>query len=141
MDISPLEQLSEKVLAADAHLFDVRPVTVPASKEREQPSPKGFTAPNPPAMTVYYLVGAKAPDAVEITVSRAGAERPVVRVVVRRPAPGLGQVELDPRPGEYTISLKAGNMTQTRKVTVTGEPGAKADEPEPAPAPRPVARR
>jgi photosystem II stability/assembly factor-like uncharacterized protein len=142
MDISPLEQLSEKVLTADAHLFDVRPATVLAEKERPQAGPKGFVAPNPPAVTVHYLIGAKAPDAVEITAAPAGAKGRGLGVVMQRPGPGLGQVAIDLRPGEYTITLKAGDVTQTKKVTVTGEPEGKAEEQkETAPAPRPVSRK
>ena len=40
MDIAPLEQLTEKVLTADAHLFDVKPVTLLKKQDRPEPAAK-----------------------------------------------------------------------------------------------------
>ncbi len=54
MDIAPLEQLTEKVLTADAHLFDIKPVTLLKKQDRPEPAAKAqpiakgsFVAQNP----------------------------------------------------------------------------------------------
>src|SRR5262249_33332787 len=47
MDIAPLEQLTAEALKADAHLFDIKPVTLIRKQERAMEAPKGFKAPNP----------------------------------------------------------------------------------------------
>src|SRR5207237_6353403 len=63
MDIAPLEQLTEEVRKADAHLFDLRPVPALKRQERKTPSPKGFAAPNPrPGAVAYVLVGTPAEE-------------------------------------------------------------------------------
>ena len=38
MDVAPLEQLTDKVLAADAHLFDVKPAHLFKQQKREMPA-------------------------------------------------------------------------------------------------------
>src|SRR5262249_28901111 len=45
MDIAPLEQLTAKILTADAYLFDMKPVTL-IKPEKRATEPAGFKAPN-----------------------------------------------------------------------------------------------
>src|SRR5262249_2110829 len=72
MDIFPLEQLTEKVLAADAHLFDIKPVTLLKPQKRDFPSPPGWKAPNPPTgIPVYFLNGPKTVGKIEVTCTNA----------------------------------------------------------------------
>jgi len=72
-DITPLEQLSDKELAADAHLFDVRPGTQwlnDPTLSRSAGGAKNFRGANPPPGTAisYYLKSAPSGD-VKITIS------------------------------------------------------------------------
>jgi hypothetical protein len=49
MDVGPLEEMTPKVLASAAHLFDVRPAVAYAPKEAEPPAGrKTFAGENPP---------------------------------------------------------------------------------------------
>ena len=110
---------------------------IQTEKERPQAGPKGFVAPNPPAVTVHYLIGAKAPDAVEITAAPAGAKGRGLGVVMQRPGPGLGQVAIDLRPGEYTITLKAGEKAAPGEsdLVITGRTSADGPRQVPHAAP------
>jgi photosystem II stability/assembly factor-like uncharacterized protein len=72
-DITPLQQLSDKVMAADAHLFDVRPGVQwlqDTTLGRYTGGAKMFRGPNPPPGTAisYYLKSAASGD-VKITIS------------------------------------------------------------------------
>ena len=142
MDIAPLEQLTEEVRKADAHLFDLRPVPALKRQERKTPSPKGFAAPNPrPGAVAYFLVGKPAE---EVTISvTAPSGKPAFDVKGGPYKPGLHSRRLDlTEPGEYTVTLTVGDVTQTKRVTIGGEPAAKGDEEEAlAPEPRPVGGR
>jgi hypothetical protein len=69
-NIGPLEELTPKVLAGAAHLFDVRPALAytpspvdPANK------PKGYVAPNPPVGADIYFYLAKNVDAASLTIA------------------------------------------------------------------------
>lgn len=118
MDIAPLEQLTEKVLAADAHLFDVKPVFLPKLIKRPVPPPSGFQAPNPPVgIPVYFLTTSKSASKVEVTCTNAAGKR--VGVYLGKDTPGLDSCVFDVKePGDYTITLKSGDRPQTKKVTV-----------------------
>jgi hypothetical protein len=135
MDISPLEQLSSKILAADAHLFDVRPVTFVKKQDRPEPAaksppiPKGaFAAPNPPAgITVHFLTSAKVAGKVAVTCKDPTGKQ--TGLYLGKDASGLDSVVFDVKePGEYTISLKGGEVVQTKKVKVAEEPGPKVED-------------
>jgi len=118
MDIAPLEQLSEKILAADSHLFDVKPVTLFTPRKRDGPALPGFKAPNPPnGVPVSFLNSAKTVGKVELTCQNAEGKR--AGRYLGNDAPGLdGTVFEVTEAGEYTITLKVGDEKQTKKVTV-----------------------
>jgi photosystem II stability/assembly factor-like uncharacterized protein len=135
MDVSPLEQLSSKVIAAEAHLFAVKPVTLVKQEVRPEPAakapaiPKGaFTAPNPPqGITVHFLTTASVASKVAVTCKDPTGKQ--TGIYLGKGAPGLDSVVFEVKePGEYTIDFNAGEVTQTRKVMVKREGGAKADE-------------
>jgi photosystem II stability/assembly factor-like uncharacterized protein len=132
MDIAPLEQLSEQVLKASAHLFDVKPVTLLKPAKRETDPPVGFKAPNPPAgIAVHFLTTAKTAGKADITCTDAKGKR--VGLYLSKDKAGLDSCVFDATtPGEYTITLKANGETQSKKVTVKmeadAEPKKKVDE-------------
>ena len=126
MDIAPLEQLTPAVLKADAHLFDLKPVTVLKPKERAGEPAKGFKAANPKPVATYWVgAGTKS-----VEFSIRNGEQDVTGAVIDAPKPGLHTVTLPTTPGEYTVTLKAGGATVSKKVTVKleGEAEKKADE-------------
>jgi photosystem II stability/assembly factor-like uncharacterized protein len=129
MDISPLEELTPKVLAAEAHLFDVRPV-VAFRPRNVPPPPKGFVAPNPPygASLWYYLKTAPAQAPTLTILGRGG------KAVATLPAParaGLQRVVWDLRaeedraatvpPGAYVARLQVGGVTLEKPLRVEAE--------------------
>ncbi|MDB5311456.1 MAG: glycosyl hydrolase, repeat [Gemmataceae bacterium] len=120
MDISPLEQLTEKILQADAHLFDVKPVTLLKAQERGPAKSKGYVAKNPPAgLPVYFLTTDK--SAGDVLVSCKTAEGKAVGVYKGSGKAGLDWCTFDVRgPGEYSVTLQAckNTIVQTKKTTV-----------------------
>lgn len=117
VDIAPLEQLTEEALAADLHVFDVKPTVEvkerprPAAAKGADPVTKGtFTAPNPPAgVPVTFLLGKSAP---KVEVKLTGADAKVISKSVEGRA-GLNTVAIPAPPGEYTVEVKAGAATRT----------------------------
>ncbi len=118
VDIAPLEQFAEPVWKADAHLFNVKPAYLHKSAARPMMPPLGFKAPNPPkGIPVHFYMTAKTAGKTEVTCTDAKGKR--VGLYLGRDTPGLDRCVFDVKePGEYTITLKAGNVTQTQKVTV-----------------------
>ncbi len=132
MDIAPLEQLTDEVLAADVHLFDVKPSV--ELKERPRPAPakgaeavKGYTAPNPPAgVPVTFFLG-KSNLKADVTLTGADGKA-VATKSVNATTIGLYTATLPAPPGEYTVTLKAGSATRTGKAVVCKEGDAPAEE-------------
>jgi photosystem II stability/assembly factor-like uncharacterized protein len=94
-DISPLQQLSEKTLAADIHLFDVSPGiqwSNDVSLSRSIGGAKHFRGENPQPGTAisYYLKSAPGGD-VKITISDVTGK--VVRNMAGTKTPGLNRVQ------------------------------------------------
>ncbi len=118
MDVAPLEQLTEGVLKADAHLFAVKPAYLYKRVPRPMPPPPGFKAPNPPVgVPVHFLTTAKTAGKVEVTCTDAKGKR--VGLYLGRDTPGLDACVFDVKePGEYAITLKAGDVIQSHKVSV-----------------------
>jgi photosystem II stability/assembly factor-like uncharacterized protein len=129
LDIAPLEELTPKVLAAEAHLFAVRPA-VAFQPRKVLAMGKGYVAPNPPygATLWYYLRGAPA-QAPRLTITdRAGKTVASLRAVAR---PGLHRVVWNLRPdadrealvspGEYIARLEVGGVTHERPLRVEAE--------------------
>ena len=128
MDIAPLEQLTAAALKADAHLFAVKPMYLSAPAVRATPPPAGFAAPNPPpGVAVHFLTTAKTAGKAELTCTDAKGNR--VGRYVSKAAPGLDHCVFEVKePGEYTITLKAGDATQTQKAQVKELKTEKAQE-------------
>jgi hypothetical protein len=137
-DIAPLEQLTAKALAADAHLFPFKPVT--ASKPQDRPEPMGkaapipkgaFAAPNPPAGPVAaFLLNGPGPERVKFTwTGENGGESGSAEFPV--PGPGLHYRPLGEfKPGTYAVTLEARGVSVSEKLVVKAEEGKgkKADE-------------
>ncbi|MDP2321765.1 MAG: hypothetical protein Q8O42_20805 [Acidobacteriota bacterium] len=156
LDITPLQELTPKVLESAAHLFDVKPATVFQPKNWNDWSNVGnqmYAAANPPfGAVINYYVGKPLAQDVRVTITdNAGSFR---RELTGRSYAGLNQVAWDFRetagalpaerrntertywedyaqglvePGEYTATLAAGDVRVTKKFIV---------EPEPVLAPR-----
>ncbi|HEU0186079.1 MAG TPA: hypothetical protein VFS27_12240, partial [Blastocatellia bacterium] len=121
-DITPLQKLDEKTLAADAHLFDVRPgvqwlndITLSRYASRD----KQFRGENPPQGTAisYYLKSAPSGD-VKITISDITGK--VVRNLTATKEAGLNRV---------IWNLRA---DPPRLAGRPGPPGANPEVPAPA---------
>ena len=94
-DISSLQQMNEKALAADMHLFDIRPGTAwnnDVTMSRATGGQKLFRGENAPAGTAlsYYLKAAPAGD-VKITIADITGK--VVRTVTATKEAGLNRVQ------------------------------------------------
>ncbi len=98
-DITPLEQMTDAVAAADLHLFDLRPATEwRIANKSGSTGHKAFFGPNPPngAVVQYYLKSK--PDAkerVRVTISDAAGK--VVREVEGTKEAGVNRVVWDLR--------------------------------------------
>ena len=123
-DISPLEQMTPKVLASNTHVFEVRPA-VAHVRSKAAPARKNFVGENPPygAIIHYYLRQGSASAQVVIT-DKSGKE--LAKLAGGNQA-GLHQVVWDLNaagapgtvpPGEYTARLQAGGQTLTQTVRV-----------------------
>ena len=146
-DMTPLEELSEQVLASELHSFDVRDaVAYRLSNHKGNTGHKMFIAPNPPegALIHYYLNDdITGEDAVEITIH--GEADKTIRTLHGSGAAGLNRVNWDLRhepplpptgqggfggppagpralPGTYSVRITAGNSQSTTTVTVFDDP-------------------
>jgi hypothetical protein len=146
-DMTPLEELSEQVLASELHSFDVRDaVAYRLSNHKGNTGHKMFIAPNPPegALIHYYLNDdITDEDAVEITIHGEADE--TIRTLHGSGAAGLNRVNWDLRhepplpptgqggfggppagpralPGTYSVRITAGDSQSTTTVTVFDDP-------------------
>jgi photosystem II stability/assembly factor-like uncharacterized protein len=123
MDIAPLEQLDETVLAAPAHLFDVKPVAISKRASRKETASPGFQGANPPAgIAVSYYLAART-DRVELQLEPLAEKAPRrVSLAMVEGGPGLRTHVFDvEKPGEYRVSLRVGEVRQRKKVLVRSE--------------------
>jgi photosystem II stability/assembly factor-like uncharacterized protein len=111
-DISALQQLSEKVMAAETHLFDVRTavsLVTDLTRSWNMQSAKHFRGENPQPGTVvsYYLKSSAAGD-VKVTISDVTGR--VVRTLTGTKEQGLNRVQwnLRPDPPARPADLPAG---------------------------------
>lgn len=147
-DISPLQQMNEKALAADVHLFDVRPGTNwlnDVTYSRAGGGQKVFRGENAPAGTAiaYYLKAAPGED-VKLTVSDITGK--VVRTVTATKEVGLNRVQWNlrgdapQRPGGFggRGGGQGGNPNQAAQPATgqptTGQPATAPGQPAAAPA-------
>jgi photosystem II stability/assembly factor-like uncharacterized protein len=130
-DITPLQQLNEKTLAADAHLFDVRPGTQwlnDISLNRYAGGSKFFRGENPPPGTAisYYLRSAPVGD-VKITISDVTGK--VVRNLTGTKEAGLNRVmwnlraDPPPRPAGMRFGQSSANP-EAQSPAAQGQPQA-----------------
>lgn len=128
-DITPLQQLDEKTLAADAHLFVVRPGTQwlnDVSLSRSVGGAKNFRGENPQQGTAinYYLKSA--PADVKITISDVTGK--VVRNLTGTKEAGLNRVmwnlraDPPPRPAGMRFGPAGGNPELQPQASGTQRP-------------------
>ncbi|HZY85396.1 MAG TPA: hypothetical protein VFE78_11235 [Gemmataceae bacterium] len=135
LDVAPLEEMTAAVLAAPAHLFDVKPATAFHNRGARGLRPgKNYLAPNPPfGAAIYYALRARPDGPLRLTVLDARG-----RVVAELPAasePGLHRAQWGLRPGpaggadaegfvppgEYAVQLQAGGKVWTKRLRVEAE--------------------
>ncbi len=144
-DISPLQQMNEKALAADTHLFDIRPGTNwlnDITYSRAGGGQKVFRGENAPQGTAisYYLKAAPAGD-VKLTVSDITGK--IVRTVTATKQVGLNRLQWNLRgdapqrpagfgpPGAAGAGQPAANPTAANP-TAGGQPAAAPGQTPPA---------
>ncbi|HEY2934189.1 MAG TPA: hypothetical protein VGK99_20810 [Acidobacteriota bacterium] len=93
-DITPLQQMSDKIVSSETHLFDVRPGTQwlqDVTLSRTFGGAKNFRASNPPAGTAisYYL---KAPASEEVKITISDIDGKVVRTLEGTKEAGINRV-------------------------------------------------
>jgi photosystem II stability/assembly factor-like uncharacterized protein len=136
IDVAPLQELTAKVRAEPAHLFDVKPALVFHFRgARGMGVGKNYIAPNPPyGAAIYYYLKDKAMEDVRVTVSDP-LGNPVA--ILQGPGEaGLHQVQwnllgrasiVPPRaatsvpPGDYVVRVKIGDQVLAKKVRVEAE--------------------
>ena len=130
LDAAPLQEASAKVLAAPAHLFEVKPAL--QFEYRAGPA-KGYFAPNPAyGAALYFHLKNKPAEAVTLLI--LGPEgKPLAKLKGANEA-GLQRVQWDlkttpddpkdaarVKPGEYKVELHAGGPVPPRTVQVETE--------------------
>jgi hypothetical protein len=146
-DISPLQQLSEDVLASNSHLFDIRPATEFIPNESGWfMGGREYAAPNPEfgAYINYYLKAAAKQD---VTIRISDTAGNVVRELKAAKEAGLHRVAWDLRttpaapatigfyfqpditnlgpfvlPDEYHVTLWVDGQEQSKTARVLGDP-------------------
>ena len=146
-DMTPLEKLSEGVLASNLHLFDVRDaIGYRINNHKGNTGHKMFIAPNPPegALIHYFLNDeVDGEDAVEVTIQDGAGE--VIRTLDAPGSVGLNRVNWDLRheppvpltgqggfggsppgpralPGTYGVQVTVGGRQATTSVKVSDDP-------------------
>jgi len=141
-DITPLQELNDKVLAQDAYLFDIEPKTQWVYKMRgEIFGDKQFKVPNEPtALVINYYLKTALKDKVKVRITdpygaemmaldgdaKAGLNQVVwdMRQKVEAPAAAVpGRFGREPRgrlvpPGEYVVNLEAGSQKLSKKAVI-----------------------
>jgi photosystem II stability/assembly factor-like uncharacterized protein len=121
LDVAPLEELTPQVLSAGAHLFEVKPVAAGKRRPTDPPAAKSYAAPNPPAGAVIYY-HLKAAPAGPVSVVITDASNKVVATLAGATTAGLHRLVWDLKPaaapGEYAVTVKAGERSLTKKVRV-----------------------
>jgi photosystem II stability/assembly factor-like uncharacterized protein len=131
LDIAPLEELTPKVLAGEAHLFTIKPASTFVYRKPNGPGTgKALIVPNPPfgARIYYYLKDAPTQPVTLAILDAAG--KTVARLQGMKKAGiqqllwNLRQDEEDEKvvsPGEYTARLQVGDRVLLRKIQVESE--------------------
>ena len=128
-NVAPLEQLTAAVLDEPVHLFDVRPATLYTTSgwgNYELYGDRHLATPNEPVgFTVTYYVGTDL--GAEVTVAFADPWGKTLHEVKAPGSAGLHDARWTfrrdaPAPGEYLVTLKAGDRTLTARARVR-QPG------------------
>jgi photosystem II stability/assembly factor-like uncharacterized protein len=125
IDIAPLEEMTEKTLAADAHLCTVRPAV--AFQPKGEGKADGFIAPNPPyGAVVYYHLKQTAREPVTVFVLTKDGQ--TLATLQGGQKAGLHQVVWNLRtgeklaaPGEYVVRLQVGDRSWSTTARVEPE--------------------
>src|SRR5262249_4002157 len=124
------EELTPQVLAADAHLFAIRPaVAYRMQKAANPPRGKTFVAANPPygATITYYLKEAPKQGATLTILDVSGKE---IASLPGAAAAGLRRITWNLRPagtgalvpaGDYAVALRVGDRLLTAKFKVESD--------------------
>jgi photosystem II stability/assembly factor-like uncharacterized protein len=120
IDISPLEQMTDAVLASESHLFEVKPVTFIKGRPRRTEPPKGLAAKNPPdGLRVNILTSKK--GGATVTAERVdGQGDAFVWHLAETISAGFHSHCFDiKQPGEYRVTLKISDkVIATRTASV-----------------------
>jgi photosystem II stability/assembly factor-like uncharacterized protein len=129
-DISPLQQLTDAVLAKTEHLFRPRPAILWDEDKRSWHGggDEVWRAKNPPDAIVAYYLKAAAADAVKVQAVDANGK--VVRELAGPRVAGIHRVMWDLKttsgeriaPGSYLIRLVANGRTSVASIDVTPDP-------------------
>jgi photosystem II stability/assembly factor-like uncharacterized protein len=128
LDVAPLEELTPRVLTAEAHLFDVKPAELFRHRGGHgQTGSKAFVAPNPPfGTTITYYVRSVPSTTPRIIIADASGR--VVTEWKGAREPGLHRQQWDLRrsdtsvsPGDYSVQLRIGDRIWAKTVRVEAE--------------------
>jgi hypothetical protein len=134
LEVAPLQELSEKVLAADVHLFDVKPaLRFNYRGQSGLDDKRTYSAPNPPFGTgVHVYLKEKPKEPVKVLITDALGEK--VAELRGTAEAGLQLLQWDlrrareggPGPvvpaGEYAARVKIGTQELAKKFRVEEEP-------------------
>ncbi len=148
-DMTPLENMSESVMSADLHLFEIRDaIGYRSFRHKGNTGHKMFIAPNPPeGALVFYYVKEESESEVHIVVTDAAGQ--VVRELEGSGQRGLNRANWDLRydavipdsstggfggpppgprvlPGTYTVKVMLGDHEAMRSVSVSDDPNVRA---------------
>jgi hypothetical protein len=128
--VAPLEELTPKARAAEAHLCEVRPAVAFEPAKGDPALSKSFVGANPPFGAVIYYHLKNAP-AGPVAVTVQDGEGKTVATLPGGNRPGLNRVVWDLRragggpalvpPGEYVARLEVAGQKLTRPVRVEAE--------------------
>ena len=145
-DMTPLEQLSDSVLNAELHLFDMRDaVSYRIYSHKGSTGHEMFVAPNPPeGALIHYWVKAEPADEAGATITILGAGGESVRTLEAPATVGLNRANWDLRydppiaseergfsapplgpvvlPGDYRVRVSVAGRDVTKRVRVTDDP-------------------
>jgi photosystem II stability/assembly factor-like uncharacterized protein len=131
MDVTPLEELTPRVLSGTVHLCDPRPVTLqPRQTSGSARGDRGFVGDNPTCgATFYYYLGSDCSEPIQITI--AGFRRQAAICLPGSKAAGLHRVTWDLSetgtgggpgplvpPGEHAVTLRFGNQVITKWLQI-----------------------
>ena len=126
-DISPLQQLTPEIENKNLHLFDIEPKPQLNYSQQanwgnyQMTGSNHLNSPNEPnGLEIWYLLGMNVTGETKITIQDKNKETVYEEVLPQQE--GLHKIYWDTRkiqPGEYKISLKNGDISETKTGVVT----------------------